>query len=341
MSTIVSLSITVLILGILIFAHELGHFLVAKWVGIRVHEFALGMGPVVFSRQSGDTLYSLRAFPIGGFNRMAGMEPGEEDDPKGFNTKTVSQRMVVIAAGSLMNFALAIIFFMVLFMGIGIPADSNKIAGVLDGSPAQLAGLQEGDRIIAVDGTKTPNWDKLTSAIRAQPNKELQITVSRSQKEFQAILHTEINEQENVGMIGIKRSFEKKGFFESIWLGITSSVALIVFIVQQLFLMIRGLVPADVAGPVGMVQLVGQAVDFGFGTVIQFAAMLSLNLGIINLLPIPALDGSRLVFLAVEGVRGRALNPDRENMIHFVGFMLLIGLMLLITYQDIWRILFK
>lgn len=337
MSVLISILVTILILGLLIFVHELGHFLVAKRVGIRVHEFALGMGPLVFSKKVGETLYSLRALPIGGFNRMAGMDPEEEYDPRGFGTRTVGQRMGVIAAGSLMNFLLAIILFAIFFMGIGTP--SNKIAEVLAGSPAAHAGLQPGDRIVAVNDTSTSNWEQLTSAIRAQPEKEIQLTVQRGQEEFQVVLVTERDEQENVGMIGIKGAMEKKGFFESIWLGVSSSVALIMLIVQQLFLMIGGQVPADVAGPVGMVSIVGEAVNFGIGTLIQFAAILSLNLGIINLLPIPALDGSRLVFLAIEGIRGRPVNPAKENFIHFIGLVVLLGLMVLITYQDVWRIL--
>jgi regulator of sigma E protease len=337
MSVLVSIGVTILILGLLIFVHELGHFLVAKMVGIKVHEFALGMGPLVWSRKSGETLYSLRALPIGGFNRMAGMEPGEENDPRGFNAKSVGQRMGVIAAGSLMNFMLAIVLFVIFFMGIGTV--SNKIAGVLEGSPAQMAGLEPGDRIVAVDGRDTSTWEQLTAAIRAKPEQEIQLIVNRGGEQLQVVLTTLRDEQENVGLIGVRPSIEKKGFFESIWLGIKLSVSLIVLIVQQLFLMIGGQVPADVAGPVGMVQIVGEAVNFGIGTILQFAAMLSLNLGIINLFPIPALDGSRLVFLAVEGVRGRPINPEKENFLHFIGFVLLIGLMILITYQDVWRIL--
>lgn len=339
MSVIVSIAVTVLILGLLIFVHELGHFLVAKMVGIRVHEFALGMGPLVWSRKSGETLYSLRALPIGGFNRMAGMDPEEPYDPRGFNTRTVGQRMGVIAAGSLMNFLLAILLFVIFFMGIGIISNSNRISGVLEGSPAEAAGLQAGDRIVAVDGKETPTWEQLTSAIRSRPNEEIVLTVMRGEEERQIVLQTLRDEEENVGLIGVKPSVEKKGFFESIWLGATYSVSLIVLILQQLFLMIGGQVPPEVAGPVGMVQIVGEAVNFGIGTIIQFTAMLSLNLGLINLFPIPALDGSRLVFLAVEGLRGRPINPEKENFLHFLGFVLLIGLMILITYQDIWRIL--
>ncbi|HHW08037.1 MAG TPA: RIP metalloprotease RseP [Clostridia bacterium] len=336
--SVLSVVVTIIILGLLIFVHELGHFLAAKLVGIKVHEFALGMGPLVYSKRVGETQYSLRALPIGGYNRMAGMDPEEEYDPRGFNTRTVGQRMGVIAAGSIMNFLLAIVLFAVFFMGIGVASNRNEIGEVLAGSPAAQAGLQEGDRIVAVNGTDTPTWEDLVRVIRAHPDEEIQLTVQRGKAEFSVTVMTVRDEQENVGLIGIKGVVEKKGFFESIWLGISSSVALIVIIVQQLFLMIGGQVPADVAGPVGMVSIVGQAVHFGIGTLIRFAALLSLNLGIINLLPIPALDGSRLVFLAIEGIRGRPVNPAKENFIHFIGFVVLLGLMVLITYQDLWRL---
>ncbi|MGI6552155.1 MAG: RIP metalloprotease RseP [Clostridia bacterium] len=331
--------LTILILGILIFVHELGHFLAAKLVGIRVHEFALGMGPLLVARKVGETTYSLRAFPIGGFNRMAGMEPGEADDPRGFNKKSVGQRMGVIAAGSLMNFVLAIIFFIVVFMGIGVASNSNMIAGVTEGSPAQQAGLQAGDRLVAIDGKPTPTWMDLTGIIRSSPEQDLHITVERGNERFQVTVHAQLNVQENVGMIGIKRHFEKTGFFAAIKMGISYSLAIIIAIIKDLVKMITGQVAADVAGPVGIVHLVGEAAGFGWATLINFAGLLSLNLGLINLLPIPALDGSRLIFLGIEGLRGRPINPENENFIHFIGFALLIALMLLITYKDILRII--
>ncbi|HHX49868.1 MAG TPA: RIP metalloprotease RseP [Clostridia bacterium] len=331
--------LTILILGILIFAHELGHFVVAKLVGIKVHEFALGMGPLLVSKKVGETTYSLRALPIGGFNRMAGMEPGEGDDPKGFNKKTVGQRMGVIAAGSLMNFVLAVIFFIIVFMGIGIASNSNLIAGVIEGSPAHQAGLKPGDRLVAIDEKPTPTWMDLTGVIRSSPEQDLKITVERGKERFQVVLRTELDMQERVGMIGIKRHFEKTGLFASIKMGITYSLAIIIAIVKDLVKIITGQVAADVAGPVGIVQLVGEAAGFGWATLINFAGILSLNLGLINLFPIPALDGSRLIFLGIEGIRGRPINPENENFIHFVGFALLIALMLLITYKDILRII--
>jgi len=336
--SLLSVVVTVLILGLLIFVHELGHFLAAKKVGIKVHEFALGMGPVLYAKRVGETLYSLRVLPIGGFNRMAGMDPEEEYDPRGFNTRTVGQRMGVIAAGSLMNFVLAIVLFAIVFMGIGVPSNRNEIGEVLPGTPAALAGLQAGDRIVAINGTATPTWQDLLRIIRDHPGEEIQLTVQRGEEQFTVVVTPQWDEEEQVAMIGIKGVVEKKGLLASIWLGISSSVALIIFIVQQLFLMIGGQVPADVAGPVGMVSLVGQAVNFGMGTLLRFAAILSLNLGIINLLPVPALDGSRLVFLAIEGIRGRPVNPAKENFVHFIGFVVLLGLMVLITYQDIWRL---
>ncbi|WP_227766612.1 RIP metalloprotease RseP [Zhaonella formicivorans] len=336
-----SVLITILILGVLIIAHELGHLLAAKAVGIKVHEFAIGMGPKIIGYQAKETLYSLRAFPIGGFNRMAGMEPGDEDDVRGFNTKSVGQRSLVIAAGSLMNFILALTLFIIVFMGIGIPSNQNVVGRVVPGGAAELAGLQAGDRIIAINGEKTASWDELTAIIHKNPERKIEITVLRENKKMAFAVTPRLDPKHKVGLIGIERAWEKQGFLNSIMLGVKQAVGVSILLVTSLVQMIIGKIPADVAGPVGMVQLVGQAVEFGLASVLNFAAILSLNLGLINLFPIPALDGSRLIFLGLEKLRGQPLQPDKENFIHFVGFFLLIALMLLITYQDIVRLILK
>lgn len=336
-----SVIITILILGALIVSHELGHLLAAKAVGIRVHEFAIGMGPKLFGRRYGDTLYSLRALPIGGFNRMAGMEPGDEADENGFNTKPVGQRGLVIFAGSLMNFLLAFLLFVVVFMGIGIPSDKNMVGKVVPGGPAEQAGIHNGDLIVAINGRQTDTWYELTSIIHQNPQKEILITVLRGEQKIDFKVIPRLDAKNNIGLIGIERMWEKQGIFASIILGIKQAVGVSILLVSSLMQMIFGKIPADVAGPVGMVQLVGQAVEFGWASVLNFAAILSLNLGLINLFPIPALDGSRLIFLGIEKLRGRPVQSERENFIHFLGFFLLIALMLVITYKDIMRLIFR
>lgn len=333
-----SIIITIIILGMLIVSHELGHLLAAKVVGIKVHEFAIGMGPKIFDYKAGETRYTLRAFPVGGFNRIAGMEPGDEDDLRGFNKKSVAQRSFVIAAGSFMNFVLALVLFMVVFTGIGIPSNQNIVAKILPGGAAEQAGLKAGDRILAINGEKTANWEELTAMIHSNAGQKLQFSIERDKTRFKVSITPVFDKEYKIGLIGIERMWEKQGFIDSLLLGIKQSIGLGYLLVTSLIQMLVGKIPAEVAGPIGMVQLVGQAAEFGIASILNFAAILSLNLGLINLFPIPALDGSRLIFLGLEGLRGKPLQPEKENLIHFVGFFLLIGLMLLITYQDILRL---
>ncbi|MDS1029085.1 RIP metalloprotease RseP [Bacillota bacterium LX-D] len=333
-----SILITILILGILIIAHELGHFMTAKAVGIKVHEFSIGLGPKIFGFQKGETLYSLRLLPLGGFNRMAGMESGDEDDVKGFNTKTVGQRSLVIASGSLMNFLLAIFLFIIVFMGIGIPSEQNVVARIVNGSPADQVGIQAGDKIIAINNQKTETWSELTEIIRSNPQKELKFTILRDNKTIHLSIVPKLDAQNQVGIVGIERIWEKQNVFNSIYLGIKQTITISVLMITSLFQMITGQIPADVAGPVGMVQIIDQAVQFGMAFILNLAAILSLNLGIINLFPIPALDGSRLIFLGIEKLRGRPIQPEKENFVHMIGFFLLIALMIIITYNDVLKI---
>jgi len=335
----VNILLAVLVFGVLIMVHELGHFLVAKMVGIQVYEFAIGMGPLIYGRKLGETKYSLRLFPIGGYNKMAGMEPGDEHHPRGFNTKSVGKRIAVIAAGSVMNILLALIFFVIVFTLIGVASNANIVGSVTPGSPAQEAGILPGDRILAIDGEEVETWTEIVTIIHASSGKELTIKLSREGRELVTKAAPELDEDNNVGLIGITQSTEKVGFIEAIVLGTKNTIALTVSILAGLVNMITGKIPADVAGPVGIVSIMGDVAQMGLANILSFTALLSLNLGLINLFPIPALDGSRLVFLGIEGLRGKPLAPEKENFIHLVGFALLIMLMVFITYKDILRLI--
>jgi regulator of sigma E protease len=333
-----SIIITVIILGLLIVSHELGHFLAAKAVGIKVHEFAIGMGPKIFVHKGKETLFTLRILPIGGYNRMAGMEPDDEDHPRGFNKKSVGKRSFVIFAGSFMNFVLALLIFIIVFTGLGIPTNQNIIGGLVPGGAAQLAGLREGDQIVAINNEKTETWNDLTTIIHNSPGKELEFKIKRNGELLTVRVTPVLDPEYKVGLVGIERMWAKQGLLESIVLGIQQAVELGYLLVVSLVQMIIGRIPAEVAGPVGMVQMIGEAAEYGMASILNFAAILSLNLGLINLFPVPALDGSRLIFLGLEWLRGKPIQREKENFIHFVGFFLLIGLMVLITYQDILRL---
>ncbi|KUO52288.1 MAG: hypothetical protein APF76_04435 [Desulfitibacter sp. BRH_c19] len=335
MNTVV---LTIIIFGILILVHELGHFILAKATGIRVEEFAIGMGPKLLGIKHGETDYSLRLLPIGGYNKMSGMESEQENDEKGFNKKTVLQRMMVISAGSLMNFLLAIVLFVLVFSFIGVPANSNIIGDTIAGFPAEQAGLQEGDQLTAIDGEPVNDWVELTQIIQNNPERPLTITINRDNELSEVTITPQKDPETGLGLIGIRDSLMTYDVWSGLKLGAERAVSILVLIVSSLVQIITGQAPAEVAGPVGIVQMIGEVAQYGIGTVFNFAALLSLNLGLINLLPIPALDGSRLVFLAIEGVRGKPISPERENFVHLIGFTLLILLMILITYQDIIRI---
>ncbi|HBT47789.1 MAG TPA: RIP metalloprotease RseP [Peptococcaceae bacterium] len=327
-----------IVFSLLIVAHELGHFLVAKRAGIKVEEFAIGMGPALVQFKRGETVYSLRALPLGGFNRMAGMEGDNQDDPRGFNRKPVSVRMAVIAAGSLMNFLLAVALFIFVFMVLGIPVDKNIIGRVEAGRPAAAAGLQPGDRVISINGVPVDSWTDMVREINRRPEETLILEIERAGQRMALSVQSERDPSTGVGLIGIRPSWERQGFLRSLHLGFSQAVTITAAIVISIIEMITGEIAPDVVGPVGIIQMVGEAASFGLANVLSFTAVLSLNLGLINLLPIPALDGSRLIFLTWEGLRGRPLDPSKENIIHLIGFALLMGLLLLITYRDILRL---
>jgi regulator of sigma E protease len=324
---------------LLILVHEFGHFVAAKFSGVKVREFSIGMGPVVAAAKKGDTLYSLRLVPLGGYNRMAGMEPDDMDDPKGFNRKSVPRRMVIIVAGSMMNFILAAVLYSVVFLAVGMPSDSPVIGKVVPGWPAHRAGLQEGDRIVAVDHIRVNRWVELVAAIRSNPEKTLTLVVERGRERFSVKVTPWRDPQTQTGVIGIEQAITHPDPFAALWQGIRQTGRMLVVVVDGFGQMLLGRVPVDLVGPVGIVQLVGQAARFGAASVLGFAAFISVNLGLINLFPIPALDGSRLVFLAIEAVRGRPVDPRKEGFVHLIGFAFLMLAILVITYRDLLRLL--
>jgi len=275
---------------------------------------------------------------------MAGMENEEEDVPEGksFNDKTVLQRMGVIFAGPLMNFILAISLFVIVFafVGVGVPTNNAVVGQVLPDRPAAEAGLTAGDKIKSINGQQVENWKELTDIIHGQADNLINLTVIRQGEQMEFKVTPEYDQQSQVGLIGIYQEVNVKryGVFKSVWLGLQQSYEVTKLILVGLAQMITGQTEAEVTGPVGIVSLIGQAVQFGLASVLNFAAILSLHLGLINLFPIPALDGSRLVFLGFEGMRGRPLDPNKENFIHLMGFVLLMLLMVVITYKDIAKL---
>lgn len=353
MTTIVAF---IIMLGLLIFVHEFGHFFVAKRVGIKVEEFALGMGPKLVSTQVGETVYSIRALPLGGFCKMAGENPYEDKQTEAaalpqnpgsgrmFYDKTVLQRAAVLGAGPFMNFVLAALIFMLFFSVVGVPTDfsrSTVIGDVLAGGPAADAGLLPGDKILAVNDIQVRAWDELAKAINAYPDTEVKLTVERQDRQLVIPVVPKPDRPGGVGLIGIwpkAIKTERVGFFKAVGLGFIQTGRVIAGLYVALVQLITGEIIGPLTGPVGIAKIAGQAARFGLPNYLYLMALLSIQLGILNLLPLPALDGGRLVFLGVEAVRRRPVNPEREGFVHFIGFALLMLFLLVITFKDIMRL---
>lgn len=329
------------VFGLLIIFHELGHFLVAKQVGIKIHEFSIGFGFKLAGVVRGETAYNLRVLPLGGFVRMAGMEPEEkiEDEARAFNKKTVFQRVMVISAGPLMNFLLAVLLLAVIFMFEGLPLPTTTVERLLPGGPALNAGLLRGDKVVAINGQQTNQWEKMSAIINAHPDQTLKLTIERAGKQ-QEIRVVTMRDENGQGKIGIYPVYKVQplNVFSALFKGAEYTGRVTVLIVEFIGRMITGQSAVDLGGPVRIVAEIKKAASFGVFNLLQLAAFLSVNLGLFNLFPIPALDGSRIMFLGIEWLRGRPLDPVKENFIHLIGFGLLLLFFVFITYNDVLQL---
>lgn len=323
----------VLIFCLLIFAHELGHFTAAKSVGIRVNEFSLGMGPALLSFRKGETRYSLRAFPIGGFVKMEG-EDEDSDDPGAFNRKNPFQQGLVLVAGSFMNLVTTVVLITIMAMSIGMT--SNVIDMVSDGLPAEAAGLRAGDRIVRINDTEVSGWNDVTGTLATIEEDSVTIYVQRDEKEIKLVSGL-VTGEDGRRIIGITSRLEHS-FFKSIKAGIVSTgewTAEMYNYLKQLFTG-KGSVN-DLVGPVGIVSIINDQAKMGIFYIINLTALISLNLAIVNMLPFPALDGGRLLFLVIRGLTGKRITDSIEAKIHFAGLMLLFALMIYLVIQDVDR----
>ncbi|MEN6324713.1 MAG: RIP metalloprotease RseP [Syntrophomonas sp.] len=337
-----SILLTLLIIAVLILVHEWGHFITARRIGIPVYEFSIGFGYKLFSHKKDGVEYSLRLVPLGGFVRMAGEELGDPDDPNGFNRRTPLEKIRVSFAGPFMNFVLAILIFIYSYSFIGIPQASDQpvIGTVIAEKPAALAGIKAGDRIISVNGIPVESWREFDSLTGKFENRELQLKINRNQEVMNfKVTPIKLDSTGNRG-IGVLNTvnYEKQGIINSIKLGFQQTYELTLLLLSALAMLVSGGASmGDLAGPVGITRMVGEFAQVGTVFLLNFAAFLSINLGLMNLLPIPALDGSKIVFALVEAVRRKPLDPDKEGFINWIGFMFLIGLMVIVTFNDIIR----
>ncbi|MDD4706817.1 MAG: RIP metalloprotease RseP [Firmicutes bacterium] len=333
-STVITAVASVIIFTLMVFSHEFGHFIAAKKAGVMVEEFSIGMGPKVTSWKRKETKYSLRIFPIGGYVKMLGEEDKAEVEGS-FHKKSLGRRMSIILAGPIMNIILAILLFSIIFFVIGTP--TTVINTVMEGYPADASGIQPGDRVEYIDGERVESWERLQYLVSASKGEQMEVSVNRMGQRIMLNVFPVTDPDTGQRIIGITPTSQKDPL-GSLRLGVTRSFEVIGLMVTYLGQLVTGRASAeDVVGAVGVIQLVNQAAKTGILNVMFLAAFLSLNLGVINLLPIPALDGGKMVFLLVEGVRGKPIDIEKEGFIHFIGFVFLILLIIVITWKDISR----
>jgi regulator of sigma E protease len=353
-----------LILTILVLIHELGHFFVAKKLGIKVEEFGFGLPPRVLSFRRGETLYSLNLLPIGGFVKLYGEDSAGGGSPntkykipntdigRAFFARPIWQRALVVVAGVAMNFILAVVIISYLFAVPGVPTVSDKvlISNVVVGSPAQTSGLKEGEIIISIDGKLIKNPSEVVGETRKHLGEKVVFEVENSKtKQVRRVAVTPRKDfPKDQGPVGISIAqsviVKKYPWYQAPFLGTKEVLKDSVLIVMGLGTVLsdiftKGQVPAGVAGPVGIAQVTGKFVESGSNAVLSFAALLSLNLAVLNILPIPALDGGRFFFILIEAVTRKKVHPRFEAYAHAVGIAVLLALIAVITIHDFVRLL--
>lgn len=363
---LITILVFILILSVLVLIHEAGHYFVAKKLGVKVEEFGFGFPPRVWGKKIGETIYSINLLPIGGFVRLFGEDAagggaiGTVDDKalkaKGkdlertFFARPVEQRASIVIAGVVMNFLLALVLitYLFTFQGIGIPGNQVMVVGIAKNSPAQKAGLVNGDQIISVNGQKLTTPDQVIHLTKAHLGQQL-VVVLKTPKGKQQTVHITPRTKypANEGAMGVAISTniiqKKYPFYIAPWVGLKETMHDTLLILQGLWttvnqVAIKRTVPQDLAGPVGIAQLTGQFIQIGPNAVLSLVSLLSLNLAILNILPIPALDGGRLFFILIEGVTRKKVSPKIEGYAHTVGMIFLLILIALITFHDIVRL---
>nr|MBR4280397.1 site-2 protease family protein [Clostridia bacterium] len=338
--------IGILLLGILIAVHEFGHFIAARLSGIEVMEFAIGMGPKLFgwTGKSG-TKFSLRCIPLGGFCAFYGeddVQGKSKDDPRAYNKQSIWKRIFTVAMGPAMNFVLAFVVAFAFFFCLGELLPVPTVDSLMEGYPAAEAGLLPGDCIIAVNGESISDSAAVSAALAA--GMETAVTVRRNDGEHTFTIVPKWNEEDGRYLIGIYFAQERLRLplgtsIQAAWANCAQAGTAVFDALKGIFT--NPEIRDSVSGPVGAVAVVSQAVQQnGIDAFLSLLMLISVNLGIMNLLPIPGLDGSRIVFHLIEAVRGKPIKPEREALVHLIGMVFLFGLMIFFTYKDIVRLIF-
>lgn len=341
-STFLSIVVAVIVFGLLIFIHELGHFTAAKLSGVRVNEFAVGMGPALLKKDYKGTRYALRVFPIGGYCSMEG-EDQDSGDPHAFGNAKLWRRIVIVCAGAVMNIVLGFLLALVLMSASPIhnPVVSQFVKGAASDKGASP--LKTGDRILAINGSRVHTVTDITYDLMLSDSKTIPVTVERDGKTvyLPAVQFPLITSGGVTAMVSdFEPQLQHKTMLSVMRSSFYYTVATVKLVWMTLYLMIRGRYSVqDMSGPVGVSAAMGEAASAGAIPLLFITILITVNLGVVNLLPLPALDGGRLVFLLLEGVRGgKRVKPEVEGYIHFAGFVLLILLVVLVTFSDISKI---
>ena len=342
-----------IVLGILIFVHELGHFILSKKMGVKVLKFSLGFGPKLIGKKIGETEYQIAVFPLGGFVKPLGEDPNEEvkeeDRHRSFWVQPIWKRALIIGAGPFFNFFLAVALFSVINL-FGIPYFPSKIGEVSPGLPAENAGLKKGDMVLSIDGEEVKKWDDLSKIIRNSKGKALSLKVKREGEFLEIRVTPKPSSQKNlfgeeipVFVIGItpfdEILVEKVGPFVALGKGLSQTWFGIKFTVVTVIKLIERVIPAKtIGGPILIAQLAGEQAKRGLISLALFMAILSINLGVINLFPIPILDGGHFLFLALEAILGKPLSIKKMEIAQQIGLFFIVLLMLFAIYNDLIRV---
>jgi regulator of sigma E protease len=346
----------VVALGVLVFVHECGHFLTAKRLGVKVLRFSIGFGPIFWKRQPGETEYALSAIPLGGYVKMLGEDADGDPVPpeelhRAFSSQRPLRRAAIIAAGPLTNFVFAFLVYSLVYASAGAPMPSTepRLGGVSASMPAERAGLKAGDVVVSIDGTSIESWEVLSKTVRGSGGKTLHMVVERDGSrvdievtpEEHDLTSPDGSKAERAFLIGVEPShqWENVGAFKAIELAAEQSVGTALAVLQGLGHMITGHVSVkELGGPIAIAQAAGRQARNGVWNYLMMLALLSINLGVLNLMPVPALDGGHLALLSIEGVLGRPLKPRALELAQQVGVLLLVSLMVFVFYNDIHRL---
>jgi len=344
----------IVLLGALIFVHELGHFILAKLSRVRVLRFSLGFGPRLFGKKIGDTDYMISAVPLGGYVKMLGEEPGEElkDEDKAwaYNRQSVGKRMGIVFAGPIFNLIFAVLLFVLIF-SLGMPVLVPEIGEVMKDSPAQKAGIMKGDRILSINDVNINEWAELSNIIHRNPEKKITLKIRRSEELItievipdRKTVKDIFGEEKEIGLIGIAPSgstiIKREPLVQALIKGAEKTYEITVLTVIAIVKLIQRIIPAEtIGGPILILQMAGKQASQGLPDFLLLMAIISINLAVLNLLPIPILDGGHILLLSIEGLRGKPLKEKTIIIAQKIGLLIIIAIMTFAFYNDIIRLI--